>query len=346
MIIDRRTLMMSTAGLVLAAGARPASAQGAVAVRVGFVPVIGASALYVMQASGMAEKDGLKLALTKFDSGPNAIQALASGTLDIMVIGVSPIAVAKSKGIDVSVAASGAYGGSAFAAGPALDKAFKEAGGDPAKAFAAFRAANGRPAKLGTLPPGGVPTVALHHWLWKVGKVDKADVQIVAMGIEAVQQAMLTGAVDGGTLLEPSVTIVTDRDPRIKRIAVATEMFPQIPGVVIAVSGAFLKAQPDAAERFVAQAIRATELIKSAPDKAAPYVNAVLGGGLVSESLMAAALKSPAVKFETDPRVTAAATAELLAYQVELGDFPAAPKTEGLFDMALYERAAKRAAAN
>ena len=44
----------------------------------------------------------------------------------------------------------------------------------------------------------------------------------------------------------------------------------------------------------MAQAIRATELIKTSPDKAAPYVNAVLGGGLVREDLMAAALRSPA----------------------------------------------------
>ena len=166
MTIDRRTMMISTASLLLATQASPAQAQEAVPVRVGFVPVIGASALYVMQASGMAEKDRLKLALTKFDSGPNAIQALASGTLDIMVIGVAPIAVAKSKGIDVSVAASGAFGGSAFVAGPALDKAFKDAGGDPAKAFAAFPrgerpAGQARHPAAGRRAHGGAASLAL-----------------------------------------------------------------------------------------------------------------------------------------------------------------------------------------
>jgi NitT/TauT family transport system substrate-binding protein len=177
--------------------------------------------------------------LNKFDSGPNAIQAFASGTIDILVIGVAPVAVARSRGLDTSVIAAAAVGGTAFMAGPSLAKAFAENTNDPAKAFAAFRALPraARPSWV-RLPPGGVPTVALHHWLWKIGKVERSDVEITNMGIEVVQQAMLTNAIDGGTLLEPSATLVSERDPRIKRIVNSPDMFPNIPGVVVAASGA------------------------------------------------------------------------------------------------------------
>ncbi len=334
-MIDRRTLL--ALATVAAAGVRPGFAQSA-ALRVGYVPVIGASALFVLAGDGSAKDAGLDLKLTKFDSGPNAIQAFASGTIDILVIGVAPVAVARSRGLAASVVAAAAVGGTAFVAGPSLAKAFADNGNDPAKAFAAFRAAAGRKVKLGTLPPGGVPTVALHHWLWKVGKADRSDIEIVNMGIEVVQQAMLTGAIDGGTLLEPSATLVIERDPRIRRIVNSPDMFPNIPGVVVAASGELQKSRPDVADRFVALFHQATELVRNDPKKAAPFVLAALGGDLVSEATIANALVSPAVSFVNDPAKIRQATEALLAYQVEIGDFAKAPALDGLFDQAAYER--------
>ena len=340
-MIDRRTLLALAAGTV--AGIGPGFAQSTM-LRIGYVPVIGASALFVVAGDGSARDAGLDLKLSKFDSGPNAIQAFASGTIDILVIGVAPVAVARARGLNTAIITAAAVGGAAFMAGPALAKAFAENGNDPAKAFAAFKAATGRKAKLGTLPPGGVPTVALHHWLWKIGKVERSDVEIANMGIEVVQQAMLTGAIDGGTLLEPSVTLVSERDPRIKRIVNSPDMFPNIPGVVVAASGDLIKNRPDLAERFVGLFHRATEQIRSEPAKAAPLVLAALGGGLVEEGTIARALISPAVSFVNDPGRIREATEELLAYQVELGDFPQAPALDGLFDQALYERGVRTAA--
>lgn len=339
-MIDRRTLLALAAGSI--GGIGRGFAQDTT-LRIGYVPVIGASALFVLAGDGSARDAGLDLKLTKFDSGPNAIQAFASGTIDILVIGVAPVAVARARGLDASVITAAAIGGTAFVAGGALAKAFAENGNDPARAFAAFRTANGRKAKLGTLPPGGVPTVALHHWLWKIGKVDQADVEITNMGIEVVQQAMLSGAIDGGTLLEPSATLVLERDPRTKRIVNSPDMFPSIPGVVVAASGNLLKNRPGLAERFVSLFHRATERIRSEPAKTAPFVLATLGGGLVSEETITRALTSPAVSFVNDPALIRKATEELLAYQVELGDFPKAPAVDGLFDQALYERGVRKA---
>ena len=340
-MIDRRTLLVLAAGSM--GGIGPVFAQGTT-LRVGYVPVIGASALFVLAGDGSTRDAGLELKLTKFDSGPNAIQAFASGTIDILVIGVAPVAVARSRGLDASVVSAAAIGGTAFMAGPALARAFADNGNEPARAFAAFAAATGRKARLGTLPPGGVPTVALHHWLWKVGKVDRSGIEIVNMGIEVVQQAMLTGAIDGGTLLEPSATLVSERDPRIRRIINSPDMFPDIPGVVVAASGGLAKTRPDLVERFVGLFHRATEQIRKDPAKAAPLVLAALGGGLVAEDTIARALTSPAVSFVTDPARIRKATQDLLAYQVELGDFPQAPALDGLFDQALYERGVRTVA--
>ena len=337
-MLTRRALLAAAA-----LAAAPAGAQGALALRVGYVPVIGAAALYVLDRAGWAREAGLDIRLAKFDSGPAAIQAISSGSLDMLAIGIAPIAVARSRGLDVHVVSAAGTGGSAFLAAPALAEAFGKTGNDPAAALADFRQAQGRPAKIGTLPPGGVPTVALNYWFFKTHKVARADVEIVAIGIEALQGAILAGAIDGGTVLEPSATIVKRRDPRLKAIATARDMFPDIPGVVIAATGAFEKAHADAVQTIVGLVIRATELIQRDPKAAAAYVAEVVGGGLVPADVMAAALASPAVAYLTDPRAIEAPTRALLEYQVEIDDFPAAPKAEGLFETKYFDAAKFRA---
>jgi NitT/TauT family transport system substrate-binding protein len=338
-MLTRRALLAAAAALAAA----PAGAQGALALRVGYVPVIGAAALYVLDRAGWAREAGLDIRLAKFDSGPAAIQAISSGSLDMLAIGIAPVAVARSRGLDVHVVSAAGTGGSAFLAAPALAEAFGKTGNDPAAALADFRQAQGRPAKIGTLPPGGVPTVALNYWFFKTHKVARADVEIVAIGIEALQGAILAGAIDGGTVLEPSATIVQRRDPRLKAIATARDMFPDIPGVVIAATGAFEKAHADAVQTIVGLVIRATELIQRDPKAAGAYVAEVVGGGLVPADVMAAALASPAVAYVTDPRAIEAPTRALLEYQVEIDDFPAAPKAEGLFETKYFDAAKFRA---
>ena len=290
-----------------------------------------------MHGTGWAREAGLDLALTKFESGPPAIQALASGTLDVLFVGVAPVAVARSKGLPVRIVAASGIGGSGFAVQPALAAAFDAAGGNARAAFAAFRATAGRPAKLATLPPGGTPTVALRYWL-KREAVDPADIQIVAMGIEAVQGAMLARAVDGGTVLEPSLTLIQARAPGIRTIAYSADMFPNLPGVVLSVTDGFAGAQPAAVDALIRLAARARRLIADDPKAAAPHVQAVLSGGLVDVGVFEAALGSRAITFVIDPRVIVDATRESLAFEVEIGDFPTAPPIEGLFDPGPYLR--------
>jgi len=235
------------------------------------------------------------------------------------------------------IAASG-IGGSGFAVQAPLAAAFEAAGGKAREAFAAYRAKAGRPAKLGILPPGGTPTVALRYWLKREG-VAPEDVTFASMGIEAVQQAMLTGAVEGGTVLEPALTIVQTRKPEVKTIAFAPQMYPNLPGVVVSATEAFLKQQPDAAVAIVRLAARARKLILSDPAKAAPHVQAALSGGLIDSGVYERALGSKAITFVIDPRPIVQVTQDSLAFEVEIGDFAKAPSVEGLFDSRIYERA-------
>jgi NitT/TauT family transport system substrate-binding protein len=284
---------------------------------------------------------GLDLKVTTFESGPNMIQALASGTIDIYVAGVAPLAVARSKGIDVKVVAATAIEEMVLVASPKLASYFQP-GVPAAEAFKQFRAKEGKAARLATQPPGSVPNTTLQHWLWQVSNAGKSDAELVSMGIDATQQAVLAGAVDGASIREPALTIVQNRDPRIKLVALGGEMFPQQPGTVVAVSGAFLAKNPDAVQKLVSALVRATDLLKTDPTRAAPHVEAALGKGITDLATIQKALTSPASRFVADPRVIIDATQKMQAYQVAIGTLDKEVSLEGLFEPRFFERASAR----
>ncbi|MGX7704644.1 ABC transporter substrate-binding protein [Methylobacterium sp. Gmos1] len=342
MTITRRSIL--EAAPVLAAGAAlgsvtPARAQGRAApLRVGVIPILAAGPIFVAEKEGWLKQAGLSLAVTTFESGPNMIQALASGTLDVYVAGVAPLGVARSKGIDVKVVAATSVEENVFVAGPKLAR-FAETGVAPAEVFRRYRESTGTPARLATQPLGSVPNTTLQHWLWEVAKADPKDVTIVSMGIDATQQAVLAGAVEGGILREPAVSIVTGRNPAIRLMALGGEMFPSQPGTVVAVTRAILDKEPEVAQAIVTGIVRAVDLIGRDPERVAPIVEASLGKGLVDTATIRRALASPATRFSADPRAIVEATAAMQRYQVKIGALEREVPLDGLFEPRLYERA-------
>jgi len=316
--------------------ALPARAQEQT-LRVGYIPVMGVAQLFVAQGEGWTKQAGIPLKPAAFESGPNMIQALSSGTLDVYAAGLAPLLVARSKGIDVRVIAATVVEEMGFAASANFAPYFE--GHPPAEAFKAFRAKTGRPAKLATQPIGSGPHTTLNYWLYEIIKADKADVQIVEMGIDATQGAIATGAVEGGSIREPALTIVRKQNPKIKLIATGAEMFPNFPGVVIAVLGSFADKNPKAVDNLVRVTVRATSLLREHPEQAVRHVGAAFGKGLVPDDILLQALKSPQTQFTSDPRRIIESTAKLQAYQVKLGALAKAEPLDGLFALPVYDRA-------
>lgn len=316
----------------------PVSAQAQQPLRVGFIPVMGAAQIFVADGEGWLKQSGLTLTTSTFESGPNMIQALASGTLDVYVAGLAPLLVARSKGIDVRIVAATVVEEMGFATSAAFSPQIE--GKDPAAAFKAFREKTGRPVKLATQPIGSGPNTALQHWLWEVVKADKADVQIVEMGIDATQRAIATNAVEGGSVREPALSIIRKQNPAIKLIATGKDMFPNFPGVVVAVMGPFADKNPKAVDGLVRAVIRATAFLKEHPEQAVKHVGAAFGNGLVPDDILLASLKSPQTQFTSDPRRIEESTRQLQEYQVKIGALQKAEPLEGLFAFDVYNRAA------
>ncbi|MDP3601487.1 MAG: ABC transporter substrate-binding protein [Bosea sp. (in: a-proteobacteria)] len=341
--MDRRQFLLAGSALAATATlARPVVAQTAIPARIGYIPIIGTAPVFVAQGEGWLKDAGIAASFTVFESGPNMIQAFASGTIDFYLAGIAPLAVARSRGVDVRVVAATAIAENVFVAAPALAKFFTP-GTAPAAAFKAHKAATGRAARLATQPAGSVPNTVLQYWLWEVAKADKGDVEVVPMGIDATQQAVLAGAVEGGIVREPALTIVQSRNPGIKLVAGGQELFPGQPGTVLAGSGAFVTKNPDTVQKLVDSLVRAAALIAKDPDRAAPHVAAALGKGIVDPALIRKALVSPASTFEIDPRKIIEPSRAMQTYQVKLGSLEKELPFEGLFETQFFERAVRTA---
>ncbi len=337
---NRRALLGGIAAGA-AALAAPAIAQSRVVVRAGYIPVLGGAPLFVIDKDGWARDAGIDLRLVQFDSGPNMIQAVASGTLETYWAGVAPLAVARAKGLDIRVVAATATEELAFVAGGRLREDIDAANGDVAAGFKRFFDATKKAARVATQPAGSVPNVTLQHWLWEVAKIDRAHVEIVPMGIDATQQALLAKAVDGATVREPALTIILDRDKGAKLIASGGQMLTDQPGGVFAVTGAFVKSNEAAVQKLVDLTVRATDLLINQPERAVPAILAVLGRGIVDDATVLRALRSPGSKFTADPNKIVKSTQALLEYQVKVGANDRVPPLDGLFDDSYFRKAAR-----
>lgn len=118
-----RSLLLPAFALLAAHNAAAAQTVA----RTGYIPVVGAAQIFVADKEGLLKAAGIEPKFAVFESGPAMIQALASGTLDIYIAGVAPLAVARSKGVDVKVVAATAINEMTVVAGGKLAPYFKGA---------------------------------------------------------------------------------------------------------------------------------------------------------------------------------------------------------------------------
>ncbi len=334
----RAIRLAAVAAGLLAAGA--AQAQQNTTIRIGYIPVMGAAQLFVAQGEGWFKEQGLTVQFTKFESGPNLIQAVASGTIDVYNAGFAPLLVARSRGQDVRVVAATVVEELGIAAGAELAPFFEGKNvNEKAAALKAFREKKGRPAKFATQPVGSGPHTSLVYWLQEVIKADKADYEIIEQGIDATQRAILTGAVEAGSIREPALAIVRKQNPKIKLIADGAEIFPNFPGVVLAVTGDFATKNPEAVKKLIRLTVRATEFLEKNPEKSVPHLGEAFGKGLLPDDVLLASLKSPQTRFVADPNRITASAVKLQEFQVKIGVLKKADPIDGLFALNVYKEA-------
>ncbi|WP_280553560.1 ABC transporter substrate-binding protein [Halomonas sp. 25-S5] len=310
---------------------------------VGYMPILPVAQLFVMQGEGWTTEAGLELELTRFSSGPAMVQALASGELDVMYFGIGPAMVARANGVPIKVLAASIREQIGLVARGELADTFARVE-DPAEAIARFTEAQGRKPKIATFPRGSVPDTVLRYWLVEQLGVGEEAVEIVAMGADRVQQALLAGAVDGASILEPILTTVQERDDSARVVARADEMLPGQPGAVLAAREKVLEAHPEAMRKLMALHLRATEVLREEPERAAPHVREFVGKRLIGLDTVEAALRSPSSNYLADPHAIREATRTMHDFQVAQGTLRKRVDLDALFDTDLYDAVAEELA--
>lgn len=306
---------------------------------VGYMPILPVAQLFVLENAGWADAAGLDLQLTRFSSGPAMVQAMASGELDVMYFGIGPAMVARSRGMPIKVLASSIREQIGLVARGDLADAFDQHEGDPVEALKAFTEATGARPRIATFPQGSVPDTVLRHWLIERLNIGSDAVEIVSMGADRVQQALLAEAVDGASILEPILTTVRERLPDAQVVARAPEMLLGQPGAVVAAREHVLSNHSDAIQRLIGLHIRATDMLADAPEEAAPHVREFVGKRLIPLETVVAALQSPASNYAANPHDIRAGTRRMHDFQIAQGSLSQSVDLDALFETTFYDRA-------
>jgi NitT/TauT family transport system substrate-binding protein len=335
-----RRILAGLAGLavlaVLALLILPRVMSRAEPLQVGYIPIIPMTQLFVLAGEGWAREAGLDLQTTSFASGPAMVQALASGQLDAAYVGIGPVLIARTKGIDLKVVAANVVEPVALIGRGTFAADFAKAS-NPAEAFRRFRATAGRPARVATLPPGSVPDTVLRYWLGEVAHVAPQDVEILGIGEDQVQQALLAGAVEAAMIQEPILTIVQQREPSAHILAPGGALLPGQPGAVLAVRERTIRDHRDAVAKLVGLHVRATAFARTEPARAAADITGYIGKGLVEPAVIEKALTSPETKLIADPHAILGPTGVLQEYQRKLGTLAQPVPLDTLFDTSFYD---------
>lgn len=336
-----RFVVAAGLAVMLAVGTSTKS-KADVTLEMAYMPIVPCSQLFVIEGMGWAKEAGINLELTRFPNGPAIVQAIASGKMDTMCFGIGPAMVTRGRGIELKVIAAGIVNQIAVIAQGELREYFDKHD-NAADALRAFTKDKGRKPKIASFPKGSVPDTVTRHWLLRSLKMELDEVELIGMGAARVQQALLSRSVDAAGILEPILTIVESKLDDAKVVARASDMMNGQPGSTIAAREGVIAEHREALVKLVELHIRATELLKNDPAAAAPHVQGFVAKGLIDLETIQKSLESPSSNFVADPNEILEQTEYMAEFQ-QTEQINTKVSTDGLFDLTIYEAAAKGSA--
>src|SRR6266436_5483994 len=231
------TLRITTAslGLAFALGAAAPSAQAAdpIPFKIGIsAPVVTIFPVWVAEAGGFYEKEGLKVDVINMEGGTRGLQVLLSGEIQGMHVGLAPAVLANKQGADLRLVTS--------TCNTIPITMFTKAGvgmGD----------LKGKTFGISTF--GSETDVAISILLKQLG-LTRSDVTVSQIGGSSQRfGALIAGRIDVAPLIEPAITLAKERgfNPIIDLAAAKT---PWIFDSLV-VSSSYLKGNRATLTRFV-----------------------------------------------------------------------------------------------
>lgn len=319
------------AGLLLAAVAFGAAAcggsddEGAERLRLGYFPNLthATAILGVEEGIYAAHLDGVELSTSRFNAGPEAVEALFGGAIDATFIGPSPAitAFAQSKGEAIRIIAGATSGGAFLVVRPGIDKPEDLRG-----------------ATLSSPQLGNTQDVALRAWLADQGlKTDTlggGDVHVQPQPNAQILETFRTGAIDGAWVPEPWASRMVQEGGG-KILVDEADLWPSGRYVTthLVVRTEYLHEHPDIVRRLLEGHVAATDRANAQPDEAKRAVNAALEK-LTGKALPAALLDEAwsNLTLTVDP---VASSLHAAAEDAERLDLLKSVDLDGIYDLTL-----------
>ncbi len=242
-------------------------AAGSVKIRAGHFPNITHAPVLVGQATGRFEKalkDEANIEWKLFNAGPEAVEALAAGAIDILYVGPNPAinGFVRSKGVLLRAVAGVASGGSAFVVrnGSGIEK---------------FEDIRGK--RVATPQLGNTQDVALRHLMSEKGlksKTQGGNVEIFNLSGADQLTAISKNQVDAVWAVEPWVSrFVSEANAKI--LFDEKELWPdgKYATTILIIRKQFLDQNPGLVEKWVHEHVEIVRWMNQNQKKAKQIVN-------------------------------------------------------------------------
>ncbi len=230
---------------------RPVDAQSLGTVRLASAQnSLGSLAVVIAEQQGFFKQAGVGIQVIDFTGGAPAVQALASGSVEICICAADHAVRLRSRGLPglvlVALTEHHGYGLVALASSPYTDLA----------------SLKGKP--VGITSPGSLTDNTLRYYISELKLDPDSDFQLVGTGTGGTMRAAIqSGAVAAGMLTTPDVQAALGADGKFKLVMDFREL--QYPALDLLAMQGWVTAHPDAARAFAGAVVKAEHAIQTDP---------------------------------------------------------------------------------
>lgn len=237
--------------IIVAAGAYFMLSADDGVVNIGYLPSDHDAALFVADAKGMYEAEGIETKLVQFNNGGDLMTAMASGEVDVGYVGITPVLSSIEKGVPVKVISAAQSEGSGIVVSP--DSGISSASDLAGKSIA-------------TPGDASIQQMLLTYYLNENG-MSLDDVKVSAMKIPSMNDALKTGKIDAIITFQPYVSIAQNDGNEL--LVDSAEILPNHPCCVVVASDDFIANHPNETKKVVEIHENATAFVNNNTDEAA-----------------------------------------------------------------------------
>ena len=213
-------------------------------VKIGYLPSDHDAALFVADAQGKYAEKNITTKLVQFNNGGDLMTAMASGEVDVGYVGIAPVLSSVAKGVPVKVISSAQTEGSGIVV-------TKESG--------ITSAADLKGKSIATPGEASIQYVLLSYYL-KQNNLSTKDLNVSAMKVPSMNDALKTKQIDGIITFQPYVSIAANDSGNVV-LENSSGMLPNHPCCVVVASDDFIKNHNDTVKDIIAIHANATKFI-------------------------------------------------------------------------------------